>query len=386
MSSLFDRACELYYSLVGGTVDYGDDHSSAHQHSRYGRTFSQGLYPVWSKERPLHFIGHSVASSTSYLSVLSWKFISFCVPYREDPQSLNYSTSWNMAILGPIVILIWSSPSTLVGLTRSSMKIEPSQNIVQQVCAPFRGTQLVYSLGESLTSAPEVRPFSLGAWLGKLVHVIAYFSPILPSIVDVHADSRSLSFRETSVLSFLRQLWQSQWAESKDAAPYDMTFEAAENRERLLEGRVYSNTFYRSYVAVMVCSWGLFLSVNMTPSQLNRWNRMSRPVNRSQSATKNIVHIWYSPQAISSSIYPQRWSGHLITGFLNPPRRFYRMITNWTPLTKKQTIPQQEKGWARNTWRMMVSFPYFLSGTLPLAGDLFSLPLLGFVYSNSRSA
>lgn len=76
VSSLHDRACELYYSLIGGTgnfvllrtflsqysphlVDYGKEHSAAYGHSQYGRT-TQGLYPQWSSENPLHFLGHSI--------------------------------------------------------------------------------------------------------------------------------------------------------------------------------------------------------------------------------------------------------------------------------------------------------------------------------------
>lgn len=42
------------------TVDYGEDHSNFHRHLRFGRTHSKGLYPQWSLERPLHFLGHSM--------------------------------------------------------------------------------------------------------------------------------------------------------------------------------------------------------------------------------------------------------------------------------------------------------------------------------------
>ena len=97
-----------------------------------------------------------------------------------------------------------------------------------------------------------MRPLSVGAGLAKLVHVLAYLSPLLPSSMDVHADARSLSYRESSLSEFFKHLWRSDWAESRDAAPYDMTFEAADAREAALEGNVYPNTFYRSYVSVMV--------------------------------------------------------------------------------------------------------------------------------------
>jgi hypothetical protein len=110
----------------------------------------------------------------------------------------------------------------------------------------------VYLLGEDLTAAPDVRPFSLGSLLTKFIHVAAYLSPLLPSVFDVHADSRALSYHESSLISFGKQLWKSDWAASTDAVPYDMTFEAADHREEYLEGRPHPNTFYQSHVSRMV--------------------------------------------------------------------------------------------------------------------------------------
>ena len=37
-TSAWDRACEVYAQLVGGTVDYGKAHSEKYGHERYGRT------------------------------------------------------------------------------------------------------------------------------------------------------------------------------------------------------------------------------------------------------------------------------------------------------------------------------------------------------------
>ncbi|KAF8973636.1 hypothetical protein BDZ97DRAFT_1776025 [Flammula alnicola] len=212
VSSLHDRACELYYSLVGGRVDYGVQHSLTHRHARYGRTFTKGLYPEWSKENPLHFVGHSIGGPT----ITKLQHLLHDSHFGEEGH--------------PDMILS-----------------------INAVCSPFRGTQLVYTLGESTTAAPSVHPFSVGSMLAKLVHVLAYLSPVLPSIFDVHADARSFSYRESSPASLARQLWKSDWAESTDAAPYDMTFQAAEERETSLEGRVYPNTFYRSHVSRMTC-------------------------------------------------------------------------------------------------------------------------------------
>ena len=103
-----------------------------------------------------------------------------------------------------------------------------------------------------MTAAPEVRPLSLGSFLAKLVHIIAYISPLLPAAFDIHADARALSYRESSILDLVKQLRKSDWAESQDAIPYDMTFEAARHREIVHEGLPYQNTYYRSHVSRMV--------------------------------------------------------------------------------------------------------------------------------------
>ena len=36
------RACELFYYLKGGTVDYGVERSEKYGHSRFGHTYKQG--------------------------------------------------------------------------------------------------------------------------------------------------------------------------------------------------------------------------------------------------------------------------------------------------------------------------------------------------------
>ncbi|CCL98123.1 uncharacterized protein FIBRA_00117 [Fibroporia radiculosa] len=120
------------------------------------------------------------------------------------------------------------------------------------VSSPFRGTQIVYTLGERTDCPPAVRPFSVGSILSTYVHVLAYISPILPSgALDMQAESRSLSFNESSLLDLFGQMWRSNWAESEDCAPFDVTFQAAERREAKLEGRLNPGTFYRSYAACM---------------------------------------------------------------------------------------------------------------------------------------
>ncbi len=69
-SSNWDRACEVYAELKGGTVDYGKAHSEKYGHARYGRTYN-GLFPEWGETDPdtgklnkIHLIGHSMGGET----------------------------------------------------------------------------------------------------------------------------------------------------------------------------------------------------------------------------------------------------------------------------------------------------------------------------------
>jgi triacylglycerol lipase len=75
VSSLHDRACELYAYIRGGRVDYGEAHSSEAGHNRWGREYP-GVYPEWGSVDPdtgqrhkVHLIGHSMGGQTSRLLV-----------------------------------------------------------------------------------------------------------------------------------------------------------------------------------------------------------------------------------------------------------------------------------------------------------------------------
>lgn len=69
VSSAWDRACELYAQLAGGTVDYGAAHSAEHNHARYGRTYTKPLVENWGPENKINLIGHSFGGVTVRLLV-----------------------------------------------------------------------------------------------------------------------------------------------------------------------------------------------------------------------------------------------------------------------------------------------------------------------------
>lgn len=63
ISSLHDQACELFYQLKGGRVDYGEEHSARFGHARYTRDYTgKALYPEWDEDHPLDFVAHSMGA------------------------------------------------------------------------------------------------------------------------------------------------------------------------------------------------------------------------------------------------------------------------------------------------------------------------------------
>ncbi|RLN96365.1 hypothetical protein BBJ28_00020587 [Nothophytophthora sp. Chile5] len=65
LSSDHDRACETFYQLYGGRVDYGGQHSHDAGHNRYGAIFEKAAHPDWSASNPVHLVGHSFGATTA---------------------------------------------------------------------------------------------------------------------------------------------------------------------------------------------------------------------------------------------------------------------------------------------------------------------------------
>ena len=65
-SSAWDRACELYAQLTGTVVDYGEAHSRAHNHDRYGYSYEGNalMGENWDMETPINIMGHSFGGPT----------------------------------------------------------------------------------------------------------------------------------------------------------------------------------------------------------------------------------------------------------------------------------------------------------------------------------
>lgn len=62
-ASNWDRACQLYAMIKGGTVDYGQANSTEYGTARYGKTYP-GVYPEWDSTHKVQLVGHSMGGQT----------------------------------------------------------------------------------------------------------------------------------------------------------------------------------------------------------------------------------------------------------------------------------------------------------------------------------
>ncbi|GAE02557.1 lipase [Clostridium sporogenes] len=89
VSSNWDRACELYTYIVGGTVDYGESHSKKCGHARYGRSYPGVYKQIGTKDssgniKKIHLIGHSMGGQTIRLLAQLLE--------NGDPDELAFTT------------------------------------------------------------------------------------------------------------------------------------------------------------------------------------------------------------------------------------------------------------------------------------------------------
>ena len=73
LSGTWDRACELYAEILGGTVDYGKAHSERNGHARYGKTYDTPMVKNWGgidehgEVIKINFIAHGFGAPVARL-------------------------------------------------------------------------------------------------------------------------------------------------------------------------------------------------------------------------------------------------------------------------------------------------------------------------------
>ncbi|KAI5399368.1 Serine/threonine-protein phosphatase bsl1 [Lathyrus oleraceus] len=106
LTSIYDRARELFYYLKGGQVDYGEEHSKECGHSQFGRIYEQEHYSEWDEDHPLHFVGHSAGAQV--VRVLQQMLVDKIMAFFHQLNFMSFSAS-NMSedgkTLKPICLL-----------------------------------------------------------------------------------------------------------------------------------------------------------------------------------------------------------------------------------------------------------------------------------------
>ncbi|KAH7676830.1 Triacylglycerol lipase protein [Dioscorea alata] len=238
LTSIHDRACELFYYLKGGRVDFGEEHSSAYGHSRFGNVYEQGHYPLWDEEHPIHFVGHSAGAQV--IRMLQQMLADKAFEGHE-----NTSADW--------VLSVTSLSGALNGTTRAyldGMSVEDGKSIrtlsLLQVCRlgvifydwfNIRWLKKYYNFGfdhfemewnrTGLSGLSDLLsgnsgPFATGDWILpdltiqgalKLNSKLSTFPNTFYFSYASKTTNPALGFRTTAVhpLLFLRSLQMRQW-------------------------------------------------------------------------------------------------------------------------------------------------------------------------------
>jgi hypothetical protein len=145
VSSAHDRACELFYELFGGEIDYGEEHAAEFGHRRRGATLA-AKWPRWSADAPVDLIGHSYGGNVC---------IDLALKLSSDYFGVGSDARWVRSIV--------------------------------TLSAPINGTTLVYLLGLSSSDHRTVRTLSAIHVAGALLATfwwLTIFFPFLRHLYD----------------------------------------------------------------------------------------------------------------------------------------------------------------------------------------------------------
>jgi triacylglycerol lipase len=202
ISSLHDRACEVFAQIMGTRIDYGEAHSETAGHARFSRDFSgRGFLPDWSEDDPVILVGHSAGAPTA---LLLQKLL------EQDFWGVGSNANWVEAIVS--------------------------------IAGALNGSTLAYNVCNDATGRLQARPSSVvGQGLALLARVLHRGSPPL---FDLHLDQwigPEGNGEASDRTAFSR------FAASDDNLLHDMTLHGA--RRTLETCETFFDTYYLSLVA-----------------------------------------------------------------------------------------------------------------------------------------
>ncbi len=264
ISSVWDRACELYARLTGTRVDYGKAHSAWAKHRRYGRTYTEPLIPEWNAEKKIHLVGHSFGGNTIRLLAHLLR----CGDPRE--QAVTDRAELSDLFTGGKEDLICS---------------------IVTICAPHDGT-FAFDASKKYKILPMLQflTYNYAALVGRSAAVDKSF-------VDFHLEQYGLS--NTPGLKDSEPVLQAkrQYTQNKDNAEFDLSDEGASKLNALIE--ICPHIYYFSYAfnAVVQSETGKresaktnFPLLKCTSYLMRRYNSQMRE-NPDDPRNDGLVHV-----------------------------------------------------------------------------------------------
>jgi len=229
--SLHDRACQIFYELKGGTVDYGKEHSEYHDHNRYGRHYS-GKLTQWDAGHPVYLVGHSFGGCTA--RVLQNYLAMGMFPGH------NTDSSWVRGI----------------------------------ICAnsPINGSLLVYNNGLNLSLPPVVRCGSIGYQMSLVAHFTELFGlNKLSKYLDYQLCHFNLHWDQPHALAklMLGILGYGTLATGSDSGAWDLSVHGQLHWSKLL--RSFPGCHYASIAGNVNAVPPILLGENIIPSMIKMW-------------------------------------------------------------------------------------------------------------------
>lgn len=220
-SSAWDKACELYAAIVGGTVDYGKAHSEKHGHERYGRTYRQALIPEWGKLdaegklQKINLIGYSLGAPVMRV------FVELLVSGSQEEREVTPEYSLSELFRGGHEEWVHS---------------------VTSLCGAHEGTTAVYLL-------QKFKVLNLLLYLAALCCCLLGHTP-LAAIFDPRLDQFNLSVEPgTSWMPRIKFKKIKQFVRSNDNVVCDCFPHVARERNETFTNKTYDNIYYFSYSA-----------------------------------------------------------------------------------------------------------------------------------------
>lgn len=214
-SSTWDRTCELYAELTGTRVDYGEAHSKAHGHERYGREYTAetALIQNWGGKTKrgqrikVNLIGHSFGGETVRL-------LASLMAYGDEAEKEATGNETSGLFTGGKADWV---------------------NSVTTLCSPHNGSTLFYVVDQ-----------------GKLVSTVLGLVYAVSGLAENTSIGDFYNFRleqfgmsDAQTQSQAAELINTVFSEGTDNAAYDLSPDGAQELNKKI--RLVDNVYYFSY-------------------------------------------------------------------------------------------------------------------------------------------